>query len=118
MFRPPPTSTLFPYTTLFRSDVDHAATRRIEQDRAWLHLCEPSRIDEIARLRIQRHVQAHRIGARKQRVEIDPLDIVLGPGRRLRSDERIAGDDAHAECTRPARRFARYRAEADESKRA
>src|SRR5947209_13893790 len=75
MFRPPPTSTLFPYTTLFRSDVDHAATRRIEQDRAWLHLCEPSRIDEIARLRIQRHVQAHRIGARKQRVEIDALDV-------------------------------------------
>ena len=42
-------------------------------------LREPLGTDEIARLRIERHVQADGVGARKQRIEIDALDIVLGP---------------------------------------
>src|SRR5258707_12710364 len=41
MIRRPPRSTLFPYTTLFRSGLDHVAVERA------LH--EPARVPELAR---------------------------------------------------------------------
>src|SRR6476659_8909237 len=45
MIRRPPRSTLFPYTTLFRSDDDDAAT----------HLCEPVRSDRHVLVRSEEH---------------------------------------------------------------
>src|SRR5258705_4251405 len=45
MIRRPPRSTLFPYTTLFRSHPDHAARRRGDRRRADGHLAARPRAD-------------------------------------------------------------------------
>src|SRR2546430_17612770 len=45
MIRRPPRSTLFPYTTLFRSDLDEGAERRGALHHALVHLADLGRLD-------------------------------------------------------------------------
>ena len=50
--------------------VDHRAAGRVHQHRGPLHQPESTRVDQAARLVVQRHVQRHDVGARQQVVEV------------------------------------------------
>src|SRR5262245_63779338 len=65
MIRRPPTSTLFPYTTLFRSDCccsrcapDEAAARRMSGSRAWLFVDQLLRTGVDPRQRVAQLVRS------------------------------------------------------------
>src|SRR5437773_6877486 len=70
MFRPPPRSTLFPYTTLFRSLVvgHRDLERRLEQGGACLHVRR--------RRRVTLSHYAHVLTARSCRVEPDEVGVL------------------------------------------
>src|SRR5689334_23421094 len=63
MLRPPPRSTLFPYTTLFRSGGDRAGDDRDDERRAGLHRQEGGRVGADA----HEAGRAHREQAGRQR---------------------------------------------------
>jgi len=49
--------------------VDDAAARGIDEDRAFLHLRQARRIEQVARAGFQRHMQRHHVGAGEQGFE-------------------------------------------------
>src|SRR5256885_5385778 len=81
MIRRPPRSTLFPYTTLFRSDAEVCATRRVDPPDAGSPLCH-----------IQIELQDPVLG----QDELEPerggrlLELVLSKDRILRSEEHTS----------------------------
>src|SRR2546430_7009001 len=76
MIRRPPRSTLFPYTTLFRSRADRRAVRPIEMDRALLlPLCgdPPSRSeDHTSELQSQSNLVCRLLLEKKKKKKREP----------------------------------------------
>src|SRR5437763_13005471 len=65
MIPPPPTSTLFPYTTLFRSSVSLLQRSvAVEVDRSWVGEGKPGRPAEIGALHSHRLVELDRKSTR------------------------------------------------------
>src|SRR5687767_15516202 len=58
MIRPPPTSTLFPYTTLFRSGQAELAVHEVDRDRHGDRRHHPGRQDEEEEIILERHLEA------------------------------------------------------------
>src|SRR4051812_49821570 len=58
MIRRPPRSTLFPYTTLFRSGIDHASLKHLKPSIVYLHISAYGRAGERADTAVSRDVQA------------------------------------------------------------
>src|SRR3989454_3966516 len=85
MIRRPPRSTLFPYTTLFRSDDDPA--RRVDNDPAWRSDDDPTRRvdDDLAR-------GTHGDPAR---AADDDLTAGRNRGALQRKRRRLVDDDLH-----------------------
>src|ERR1041384_5708279 len=100
MIRPPPTSTLFPYTTLFRSDValDLAARRRLHPD--------PQRQALLAKGAVNHHARRHRRLEQHQRM-LRQLAHRYTPFER----ERVVVHDDHPELRRDQRQLFEVRQE-------
>jgi len=89
-----------------RTLVDDAAARRVHQDGARLHQCQPPRVDQVGIAPRERHVQAHDVGVAEQRVQVGIRDGVV-PGRMPGRQRGVVRDHAHAHRARqPADRLA------------
>src|SRR6267154_4790571 len=81
MIRRPPRSTLFPYTTLFRSDAD--ATRALEQQPFHLRVGRDREVGALARLGVEiahrrRHAPLVGVGVGYREVALDELAVLVG----------------------------------------
>src|SRR5690349_24208180 len=84
MLRPPPTSTLFPYTTLFRSLRHARRTRVFDSGQRWYvsqYACDRT---------VSRQAQAHLHGRHARNVQSPPIPILGRSNSRLRSEEHTS----------------------------
>jgi len=88
----------------------------VEQDRTGFHAPQPRRVDQVAGLRAQRHVQRHHVRFGQQRVQVPPGDPQLALTGGLQA---MGGgvEDGHAEPGRAARHRLADAAEADDAER-
>src|SRR5262249_10615922 len=81
------------------------------QNGAWLHAGDALRINDAARLVIERQVERYHVGACEQRVEIDQRHA------RVRSRGAVPGDHLHADAARNARDLAADAAKPNDAER-
>src|SRR5688572_31652196 len=76
MTRPPPRSTLFPYTTLFRSDADEvriqtqAQIRRLDEEKAELEVAIEARRAALGEVRLETRAQIRRFRSEEHTSEL------------------------------------------------
>src|SRR3712207_6994868 len=88
MIRRPPRSTLFPYTTLFRSDVDQAVD-------VLLHLDERAELGEVPHLALDARADRVLLGELVPRIALDLLEAERDAARRDRKSTRLNSSHAN-----------------------
>ena len=96
--------------------VDDRSTRRVDEDRGRPHRPQRRRVDQVARLRVEAHVQRDEVGRRQQLRQRHPrrAGLELDVRRRPRAG---AVQHAHAEARGPARDRLPDAPEADDPER-
>src|SRR2546428_14156245 len=105
MIRRPPRSTLFPYTTLFRSGVGGAVgrLRDAELERAALAAPHDPELDHFPHFRVRRQALEVMVVLDRRAVECDDHVVLDEPGRRGGASPGDASDPRAARVPHPER---------------